>query len=120
VASVDYEREHTVAERTNLTKALNSVDSSTWVVPGALLGAYILTRLPFGVMAGLALGFTAGWTLRTEYGATPRSRSYRLAGDQRSGVVQEDEKVDAMSDDSFPASDPPSYTPTRTGKPRKD
>jgi hypothetical protein len=108
-----------VAQRTNITKALNSVDSSTWAVPGALLAAYALTRLPFGILAGLALGFAAGWTLRAEYGDMPRSRSHRLTDDEESEVLPEDEKVDAMSDDSFPASDPPSYTPTRTGKPRK-
>lgn len=108
-----------MAERTNLSKALNSVDSSTWAVPGTLLGAYVLTRLPFGMLAGLALGFAAGWTLRTEYADIPRPRSRRRLENEGSEVLEEDDKVDAMSDDSFPASDPPSYTPTRTGKPAK-
>lgn len=108
-----------MAERTNVSKALNSVDSSTWAVPGAVLGAYALTRLPFGILAGLALGFAAGWTLRSEYGDAPRPRSRRRGDDEKSDAILEDEKVDAMSDDSFPASDPPSYTPTRTGKPSK-
>ncbi len=108
-----------MAERTNFTRALNSVNSSTWGVPGTLLGAYVLTRLPFGILAGLALGFAAGWTLRTEYGDMPRSRSRRRIDDEGSDALREDEKVDAMSDDSFPASDPPSYTQTRTGKPLK-
>jgi hypothetical protein len=107
-----------VAERTNITKALDSVDSTTWAVPGALLGAYVLTRLPLGMLAGLAVGFAAGWTLRTEYGDAPASRPRRRS-EGRGGTLEEDEKVDAMSDDSFPASDPPSCTPTRTGKPRQ-
>ena len=107
-----------MAQRNDLRPALHPFDSSTWAVPGALLGAYTLTRLPFGMLAGLAIGFVAGWTLRAEQTAGSR-RSSRTAERAETEALAEDEKVDAMSDESFPASDPPSYTSTRTGKPRK-
>jgi hypothetical protein len=109
-----------VAERRNITQTtLTSIDPSTWAVPGAVLGAYVLTRLPLGILAGLTLGFAAGWTLRGEQderGFAARPRRARADDDT---APPDDDKVDAMSDHSFPASDPPSYTPTRTGKPRK-
>ena len=119
VGTVDHERGLTVAHRRNITDAGNADHASTWVVPGALFGAYVLTRLPFGMLAGLVLGFAAGWTLRAEQEGTAPVRSHRAGADEEAAAVQDDEKVDAMSDDSFPASDPPSYTPTRTGKPRR-
>ena len=108
-----------MAERTNFTKALDSVDSTTWAVPGALLGAYVLTRLPLGMLAGLAVGFCSRLDAAHRVRRCAESRPRRRTEGHGSGVLEEDEKVDAMSDDSFPASDPPSYTPTRTGKPRQ-
>ena len=98
-----------------ITRAENAIDSSPWAVPGLVVGAYALTRLPLGMLTGLAVGFAAGWTLRAEQGGG-RGRQWRR--DEDSGVRPEEEKVDAMVDDSFPASDPPSYTPTRAGKPK--
>lgn len=100
-----------------VTRAEKTFDSSPWALPGALIGAYALTRLPLGLLTGLAIGFAAGWTLRSEQGAGSGHRRIRSEDDQL--PANEDEKVDAMVDDSFPASDPPSYTPTRAGKPKK-
>jgi DNA replication initiation complex subunit (GINS family) len=34
-------------------------------------------------------------------------------------ATEEDETVDAMGEDSFPASDPPSFSPSRTGSPER-
>jgi hypothetical protein len=105
--------------RTSLiSRAERSIEASPWVVPGALMGAYALTRLPFGLLTGLAIGFAAGWTLRAdqEGGDRPSSPGHRRTPREEQ---REEEKVDTMSDDSFPASDPPSYTASRTGKPKK-
>ena len=99
-------------------------DASLLVVPGAVLGAYVLTRLPLSMLTGLALGFVFGWTLRGEqmsgYAMRPSKRGREWLSEhepQPSGRMAPDERVDDMSEDSFPASDPPSYTATRTGKP---
>jgi hypothetical protein len=110
-------------ERNSLmSRAGRSIDSSPWLLPGVLAGAYALTRLPFGLLAGLAVGFAAGWTLRAEQsgGRSDRAADDRTRHRESSDVptAEEDEKVDEMVDESFPASDPPSYTPTRAGKPK--
>jgi hypothetical protein len=98
-----------------MSRAEKTMESSPWVVPGVLIGAYALTRLPFGLLTGLAVGFAAGWTLRAEQGS-PGERGTRR---ERREAQPEEEKVDEMVDHSFPASDPPSYTPTKAGKPKQ-
>lgn len=101
---------------TLLSRAEKTMETSPWVVPGALVGAYALTRLPFGLLTGLVVGFAAGWTLRAEQGRS--GSDARSGSDERPASKPLEEKVDEMVDDSFPASDPPSYTPTRAGKPK--
>lgn len=104
-------------------------DTSLLVIPGVILGTYALSRLPFGLFAGLAIGFATGWAARGEQDArhgNGRERSsdhdsWRSGATvpDESGTMIADEKVDDMAEDSFPASDPPSYTAARTGKPRR-
>jgi hypothetical protein len=106
-----------------LSRAEKTIETTPWIVPGVLLGAFVLTRLPFGMLTGMALGFAAGWSLRSEQGkqeGSGRGREWIARHEpDASGTLAEDEKVDEMSEDSFPASDPPAYTATRAGKPRK-
>lgn len=108
-------------------------DASLLVIPGVILGTYALSRLPFGLFAGLAIGFATGWAARGEQGAKDGAKNGNdqlRASDHESwksgatvpdesGTMIADEKLDDMAEDSFPASDPPSYTATRTGKPRR-
>jgi hypothetical protein len=107
-----------------VSRAEKTIESSPWVIPGVLMGAYALTRLPFGMLTGLAIGFAAGWTLRAEQerSAPPKTATPTGQTSEAQRAEQhekEEEKVDDMVDDSFPASDPPSYTATRSGKPKK-
>jgi hypothetical protein len=102
-----------------IARTQQTFETSPWAVPGALVGAYALTRLPFGLLTGLALGFAAGWTLRAEQGERGDLPGRAAGRKARKDADREEEKVDVMSDDSFPASDPPSYTATRAGKPKK-
>jgi hypothetical protein len=115
-------KEPVVPRNSLLSRAEHTIESSPWVLPGILVGAFALTRVPFGLLAGAALGFAAGWTMRgerdTQDASQPQRRERGVTRYSADSKLEEDEKVDAMVDDSFPASDPPSYTPTHAGKPK--
>jgi len=109
-----------VPQSSLIARAEKTMESSPWVVPGALVGAYALTRLPFGLLTGLIVGFAAGWTLRAEQQTSGSPQERRSRRNENQAGQPAEEKVDEMVDHSFPASDPPSYTPTRAGKPKQD
>lgn len=75
------------------------------------------------LFAGAVLGAAAAWFLRHRNEGGTWTRAGHSGGDWLSdhepetGPMEADEKVEDMLEDSFPASDPPSYTVTRAGKP---
>jgi len=119
-----------MAQGTPASSSRTTTDASLLIVPSVVLGAYLLTRLPFRFLSGVALGFVAGWALRgseseanwaSSRGGQSITRGREWVAKHEpgpSGRMSTQEKVDEMGEDSFPASDPPSYTPTKAGKPR--
>lgn len=56
---------------------------------------------------------------QAEENEASRRESADLRASARKPVVEED-PVEEASDESFPASDPPSFSPLRSGPPRED
>jgi hypothetical protein len=115
-------RDKSIDTSSSLAAKVSDVMTPVATASGALMVGALLARAPLRWLLAFAGGFVAGQALRDgPWGfASPQSRGRRPAPEWLSnpqpgpgGRLHEDALVHHASEDSFPASDPPSYNTGR-------